>query len=69
MITVHQRVHLRHGRALLEGEVVELLDDGRKAKVRVERDGEAPLDLVRNVSFLDPVGAAPGRHPVHPKES
>ena len=61
MIQVHTRVRLRHGRATLEGEVIALLDEGRKATVRVEREGEPPLELTRNVTFLDPLDVPAGR--------
>lgn len=54
-IGVGTRVRLRHGRATLTGEVVSV--DGHKALVRVEREGEEPLELTRNLSFLDPAGA------------
>lgn len=67
MIQVHSRVRLRHGRATLEGEVIALLDDGRKATVRVEREGEEPIELTRNVTFLDPLDAPSSGRP-HPKQ-
>lgn len=66
MIQMHSRVQLRHGRATLEGEVVALLDEGRKATVRIEREGDTPLELTRNVTFLTelpPTDAAPPARP------
>ena len=66
--TVNQKVLIRNGRGRHEGVVIELLDEGRRARVRIDRPGLEPLTLVRNVIFLDPIPAAPKRRqPATPK--
>ncbi len=52
-IRVGSQVQLRHGRAVLTGEVVSITEDGRKAEVLVKRDGEEPITFTRNLSFLE----------------
>ena len=68
MIALNQRVLIRNGRGRHEGEVIELLDEGRKARVRIDRPGLEPLELTRNVLFLDPIPApTKRRQPATPK--
>lgn len=65
-IAVDSEVLLRHGRGSFRGTVIELIDDGTRARVKVCREGEADRVYTRAVNFLEPIdagAATPVRRP------